>query len=121
MAQYRARHENTPILPTHRRDVSLSPRFTKTQSGEDFLLVDDGDDDKILIFATEEHLRLMSDAEAFYIDGTFIGSTCPSLFYQVCSILSAVNSIATLLSCSFLYIGVHNPHSMDGRDSEEVV
>ena len=78
---YRVRHENTPILPTHRRDVSLSPRFTKTQSGEDFLLVNDGNDDKILIFATEENLRLMSDAEAFYIDGTF--STCPSLFYQV--------------------------------------
>ena len=77
---YRARHENTPILPIHRRDVNLSTRLTKTQSGEDFLLVDDGDD-KILIFATEENLRLISDADAFYIDGTF--STCPSLFFQV--------------------------------------
>ena len=79
---YRARHENTPTLPTQRRDVSLSSRFTKIHSGEDFLLVDDGTDDKILIFATEENIRLMSDANAFYIDGTF--STCPSLFYQVC-------------------------------------
>ena len=70
---YRARHENTPSLPSHRRDVSL------TQSGEDFLIVDDGDDDKILIFATEENLRHMANAEAFYMDGTF--STCPSLFY----------------------------------------
>ena len=52
---YRARHENTPILPIHRRDVNLSTRLTKTQSGEDFLFVDDGDD-KILIFATEESL-----------------------------------------------------------------
>ncbi len=78
---YRARHEDTPILPTLRRDVSLSTRFSNTRSGEDFLLVDDGDDDKIMIFATEENLRLLSDAEAFYIDGTF--STCPSLFYQV--------------------------------------
>ncbi len=82
---YRARHENTPILPTHRRDVSLSTRFTKTRSGEDFLLVDDGVDDKIMIFATEENLKLMCDAEAFYIDGTF--STCPS-FYQVFSFVT---------------------------------
>ncbi len=79
---YGARHEHTPTLPAHRRDVNLSTRFNKTQSGEDFLL-DDGDDDKILIFATEENMRLMSGADAFYIDGTF--STCPSLFYQVCS------------------------------------
>ena len=78
---YRARHEDSPILPTLRRDVSLSTRFSNTRSGEDFLLVDDGDDDKIMIFATEENLRLLSDAKAFYIDGTF--STCPSLFYQV--------------------------------------
>ena len=68
-------------LPIHRRDVSLSGRYTKTCSGEDFLLVDDGDDDKIMIFATEENLRLMAEADAFFIDGTF--STCPSLFYQV--------------------------------------
>ena len=79
---YRARHENTPVLPTHRRDVSLPNRFTQTMGGEDFLQVDDGDDEKILIFATEDNLRPMADADAFYVDGTF--STCPSLFYQVC-------------------------------------
>ena len=44
---YKSRHEHTPILPIHRRDVSLSGRYTKTCSEEDFLLVDDGDDDKI--------------------------------------------------------------------------
>ena len=63
--------------------LSTQPREEKSASlrdSEDFLLVDDGDNDKILIFATEENLRLMSDADAFYIDGTF--STCPSLFYQ---------------------------------------
>ena len=52
-----------------------------TLSWEDFLLVDDGDDDKTLIFATEENLRLLPEAEAYYINGTF--STFPSLFYQV--------------------------------------
>ena len=78
---YRSRHEHTLTLPIHRRDVSLSGRYTKTCSGEDFLLVDNGDDDKIMIFATEENLQLMSEAYAFFIDGTF--STCPSLFYQV--------------------------------------
>ena len=85
---YRARHEHTPILQTHVRDVSLSGRYIKTQSGEDFLLVDN---DKIMIFATEENLRLMSEADAFYIDGTF--STCPSLFYQVWTSLIMLNII----------------------------
>ena len=32
----------------------------------DLLLVDDGDDDKIMIFATEKNLWLMSEADAFY-------------------------------------------------------
>ena len=107
---YRARHENTPILPTHRRDISLSNRFTKSKSGEDLLLVDDGDDDKILIFATEQNLSLMGDADSFYIDGTF--STCPSLFYQVCYLLFHAISITNITEMLFfLSVGVHNPHS----------
>ena len=99
---YRARHENTPILPTHRRDISLSNRFTKSKSGEDLLLVDDGDDDKILIFATEENLSLMGDADSFYIDGTF--STCPSLFYQVCYLLFHAISITNITEMLFFFV-----------------
>ena len=66
------------VLLDGKPDVSLSGRYTKTCSGEDFLLVDNGDDHKIMIFATEENLRSMSEVDAFYIDGTF--STCSSVF-----------------------------------------
>ena len=92
---YRSRHEHTPTLPIHRRDVSLSGRYTKTCSGEDFLLVDDGNDNKIMIFATEENLQLMSEADAFFIDGTF--STCPSLFLSgiSCSIVAILMKISS--------------------------
>lgn len=79
---YRSRHEAIPSLPTTRRDVTFPDRYTKTLSGEDFLYVNDGDDDKIVIFTTDENIKLMSEAQAFYMDGTF--STCPALFAQVC-------------------------------------
>ena len=55
----------------------------------------------------------MSDADAFYIDGTF--STCPSLFYQVCDtdffffLVDTKNVI--LLNVLSTYAGVHYPHS----------
>ena len=42
---YRARHKTIPSLPATRRDVDFPDRFTKTLSGGDFLLVNDGDDD----------------------------------------------------------------------------
>ena len=61
---YRAGRKNTPILLSHRRDVSLSTSFTKTQSRKTLLV----DDDKIV--ATEENFRFMSNAAAHYIDGT---------------------------------------------------
>lgn len=78
---YRARHETIPHLPTSRRDVEFPDRFTKTLSGSKFLFVNDGDDDKIVIFTTDENLRLMSEAQEFYMDVTF--STWPAVFAQV--------------------------------------
>lgn len=110
---HRARHKNTLILPAHRRYVSLFSRFTKTISDDDFLLVNDRDDDKIMIFSTEENLRLMTDVKAFYMDGTF--STCPALFYKVCYISSnhslvLHSQILPFLLLIIFYAGFHNPH-----------
>ena len=53
-SQYRARHAQSPTLPTHRTEVTLLTRCTKTRSGVDFFLVDD-DDDKIIYSPPENN------------------------------------------------------------------
>ena len=58
--------------------------WTKTLTGENFLLRDDGDSNKILIFGTQENLLKLSELDTIYVDGTF--STCPSLFRQLFTI-----------------------------------
>ena len=52
--------------------------------GENFVLANDGLDDKIVIFGAVNSLRHLAEAETFFMDGTF--SVCPSLFYQLFTI-----------------------------------
>ena len=51
----------------------------KTLTAENFLLRDDGDSNKILIFGTQENLLKLSELDTIYVDATF--STCPDLPY----------------------------------------
>ena len=53
-------------------------------SGEQFFLQQEGDADKILIFATNKNLHLLAEAKSIYVDGTF--EVCPRLFFQVFTI-----------------------------------
>ena len=48
------------------------------------LLVEDGEQDKIIIFSTIENLHTLAAATDIYIDKTF--HTCPQLFYQIFTI-----------------------------------
>ncbi len=57
--------------------------------GENFLLVEDGADDKIIISATNEHLRRLAEADIAFVHGTF--QTCPRLFYQIFTIHAILN------------------------------
>ena len=70
-------------MPRTRADLDLSGEWCKTASGENFILANDGDSDKIVIFGTENALQHLSEADTF-VDGTF--SICPSIFYQVFTI-----------------------------------
>ena len=78
---YRHRAKAIPPVPTTRAAVDLQEPWTKTQDGRDFLCVNDGDDDKILVFASTEMLDIMSEASTLFMDGTFF--VCPSLWLQV--------------------------------------
>jgi len=74
-------HQLTPNLPTTIDVIDLQDEWTTTTANERFLLVNDGDQDKILIFATDRNLQLLADNDTIYADGTFY--TCPSLFTQL--------------------------------------
>ena len=44
-------------------------------------MVEDGDDKKIVIFATDDNIRILVEAETVFVDGTF--HTLPQFFYQI--------------------------------------
>ena len=52
-----------------------------TQSGEQFLLINDGNEDKILGFCTKRFLKILCNVNCVFMDGTFFSS--PKLFIQV--------------------------------------
>ncbi len=53
---YRRRRKLLPPLPTTRADVHFAGEWAETVGGERFLLVEDGDDDKVEVFATDDNL-----------------------------------------------------------------
>ena len=71
--------------PPHNCLASIPSSPASTDHKESaFVLANDGDDDKIVIFGTKNALQLLSEADTFFVDGTF--SVCPSIFYQVFTI-----------------------------------
>ena len=81
---YRNQRSRLPSLPKTRTEIRVEGDWTKTLTGENFFLHDDGDSNKILIFGTQENLLKLSELDTIYVDGTF--STCPSLFRQLFTI-----------------------------------
>ena len=79
---YRIRRERVPPLPKYRSEVHFEGEWTRTHKGEQFLLIENGNEnDRMVIFTTSDNLRYLSNADIIYMDGTF--QTCPSLFYQI--------------------------------------
>ena len=78
---YRARRENLPPMPKTHSELNLSGEWAATVNGENFVLVDDGEDDKIVVFGTQSSLCHLAEVSTFFMDGTF--SVCPSIFHQV--------------------------------------
>ena len=68
-------------MPHSHSDPDLSGERCKTVNGENFVLADNGLDNKIVIFGTENSLRHLAEADTFFMDEAF--SVCPSLFYQL--------------------------------------
>ena len=81
---YRSRRKRFPPIPKSRAEIEVEGEFTTTLSGDRFICRVEGDADKLIIFATDENLHVLSTLETIYVDGTF--QTCPSLFSQLFTI-----------------------------------
>ena len=64
---YRSRRARLPPLPQSRADLDLSGKWCKNVSGEDFVLVDDGSSDRIVIFCTLDNLHRLAEAETWLV------------------------------------------------------
>ena len=86
---YRARSRVRPPLPPTRSDIALDGRWTTTLAGDRFLLSDEGDANRMLIFATDDNLTHLANATTIFGDGTFYAA--PALFSQLYSLHAEVN------------------------------
>lgn len=86
---YRQRSKTRPVLPKTRADVNLEGKWIESLAGEPFLIANDGDVARMLIFATVDNLAQLSTAETWYMDGTFYAS--PSYFYQLYTIHAMID------------------------------
>jgi hypothetical protein len=90
-----------PAEPTSSAELVLSEEW-KTTGGDQpqrFLLHDNGVGaaNRMLIFATDEQLRMLADAPVWHMDGTF--ATCPRIFHQIYTIRIPLDS--TSISCVY--------------------
>lgn len=69
-----------PPLPKSHAEVQLPPPLSLTDDGEEFVLLNDGDINKIFVFGSVEMLWELCQAEYVFMDGTF--KTKPLLFFQ---------------------------------------
>lgn len=88
----RQRKEAGNALPVPGSRVTLPHpiplEFTTTNAGAPFLRYDSGDQDRILIFATDEKLTLLENNTDWFIDGTF--DAVPLIYTQLFTIHARV-------------------------------
>lgn len=78
----RFKDKGYPGLPANISDFSIIDPYNKTFKGDLFLQYDSGrSQNRILIFATQRNIDLLSTSEHWYADGTF--KTVPLLFNQL--------------------------------------
>jgi hypothetical protein len=80
---YRERRSMFPPLPATRDALVLPQRFQETTTGERFLLKS-GRHNRYLIFASDDNLRELCNAQVLSMDGTF--SSVPRIYQQLFTI-----------------------------------
>jgi hypothetical protein len=106
---YRELAKNRPPLPKSASEIVLPDSFKTTDSGEDFVFLDDTQtvqlgngetrEERILAFTTYRHFSQLLGCKApFFMDGTF--SVAPPCFYQ----LYTIHSVYQGLMVPFIWI-----------------
>lgn len=93
----RSKDANHPGLPTSRQDLTLPADYCTTENGVRFLQYDSKGEDRFLIFMTPRCMQYLSEAETWFMDGTF--QTVPSIFYQLFTIHVGIGQ--TVVPCLF--------------------
>ena len=100
----RQKAKSRPPEPANRAALNIPPAWTTTggQHGVRFLVSDTGanDPERMLIFATDECLRHLSNANVWYMDGNF--KLCPSIFMQLYVIRTKLDDGA--VSCVYAFL-----------------
>ena len=81
-----------PAVPQRRQDISVLPNnYQVTNRGDSFLLFDSGvgDVNRLIIFATNDAIRLLATNPHWFMGGTF--KVCPKLFFQIYTIHAMIN------------------------------
>jgi len=83
----KARRAVTPTIPTTQL-FDIPDPFSKTLRNDNFIVLDKmiTRRQRILLFASNEQLKMLFNAETILMDGTF--SSCPAMFDQVYTIHS---------------------------------
>lgn len=92
----RNRATQFPTNPRTMDDLKEIPaKYRVTLADEDFLLYDSydfiADDDvpgRVIVYATEQNLKMLGKSKTWFLDGTF--KVSPNIFYQVFIILGSV-------------------------------
>ena len=77
----RSRAKMRPKLPASRSGIRLQAPWTVGRDGGQFLLFDDGSEDRILGFGSEDAVKILCSAACVLMDGTF--RVVPRLFSQM--------------------------------------
>ncbi|RWS18371.1 hypothetical protein B4U80_11540, partial [Leptotrombidium deliense] len=77
--------DGSPNNPNSLQELVIPEKYTKTRKGDDFLFFDSGPGpERIIIFATNKAIDLLSGSDHWYADGTF--KTSPLIFGQIYTI-----------------------------------
>lgn len=88
----RNQNRKRPAIPTCLTNLNVLPPYDHTLAGDIFLQFDSGtdDEDRILVFYSDNDLRHLTRSRSIFADGTF--DPVPSMFYQLYSIHGVVMS-----------------------------
>ena len=95
----RTRLENVPPLPVNVHQVVLNGVWVVTLTNDRYLLHQDNQNG-ILVFATDDDVQLLDNADYVYLDGTF--KSAPRPYLQFVTIHGRVNDFTLKLGCALL-------------------